>query len=177
MSAEGAGAPGALNESPPPGGPPAGGRDVIAECCCRAATARPGVCPRSGDVTRLVPWRTVAALVTGAVPPLEEYRLCPDADCPVVYVGSAGTLVDRSAVRAVPAFKRDSGDVLCHCFGLDRPTLQREVERLGESPSVTSIQRATVEGRCACDVRNPAGGCCLRDLAEAVRAARERSPR
>jgi hypothetical protein len=66
-----------------------------------------------------VPWRTVAALIAGAIPPRQEFWLCLDPGCAVVYFGAAGRLIHIAELRVHPGLK-DGGELLCYCFQLGK---------------------------------------------------------
>lgn len=113
--------------------------------------------------------RTIAALATPSVatalPVHDRYRYCPTPECPVVYYDDAGTVVERTGVR-VPVSAKDPGpDVpLCYCFGHTRRAIAEEIATRGSSTVSTAIAREIKAGRCACEVKNPSGRCCLADV-------------
>ena len=138
-------------------------------CCAeRPEGTSTGRCPVSGGVGRTVKWTTVAALVTGPIPRRQEFRLCLDADCSVVYFGGDGLELHVADVRTVPGFKSGSDGLMCSCFRHSRGTFEREVQTLGYSPTLDDIRAQVEEGNCACEVRSPSGRCCLGEIQELV---------
>jgi hypothetical protein len=84
-----------------------------------------------------------------------------------VYYSADGSRIERDEVR-VPAHQKDeASDVpLCYCFGITRARLARERE------AAVAFVRAEVKARrCACDVKNPSGRCCLGDLRRFLRSS------
>ena len=119
--------------------------------------------------------RAVARATVGALVRLEvdaarlaakNFRFCATPDCPVVYVSSTGAGIDRDEVR-VSVHQKDegSGVPICYCFGHTRQRLARE----GEA-AVAFVTAEVKAGRCACDLKNPSGRCCLGDLRRFLRA-------
>ena len=94
--------------------------------------------------------------------------LCPDADCDLVYFGVDGLELRAADVRMVPGFKVGSDGLACYCFLHTRETFEREVLSFGASPTLDEIRRRVKEGSCACEVRSPAGTCCLKEIQELV---------
>jgi hypothetical protein len=122
---------------------------------------------------------TVKALLTeGALQrmPAGDLRFCPDADCDVVYFDAHGVRFVTADVR-VPVWQKlpFGARQVCYCFGESEASIRRELELTGASSATARIRDHTAAGRCACDVRNPKGACCLGDViaaTERVQAAR-----
>lgn len=141
--------------------------------CCDGADAvtEARSCPRSSRPGQPVEWRTVAALVTGSVPPQQSFWLCRDPDCDVVYFGDRGATFSTSEVRVVPGFKAGSDGLVCYCFLHRRAEIEEEVKATGSSVILERVKARTRAGECACEVRNPSGRCCLGDLQRHVHLA------
>jgi hypothetical protein len=63
-------------------------------------------------------------------------------------------------------------DTLCHCFGFTRADLARDVAETGTSQIPARIAEQIRAGNCACELKNPAGVCCLGDVYQALKEAR-----
>jgi len=110
----------------------------------------------------------VAAGLLGARP-----RFCGSRDCPVLYYGSDGRLVEKDASLARVGAKETADPVpLCYCFDYTAGDVRDEVVRTGRSAIADRIAAEVKAGRCACEVKNPSGACCL---GEVRRCAREPS--
>jgi hypothetical protein len=62
-------------------------------------------------------------------------------------------------------------NLVCYCFGESEASIRQEIETDGRSSAVARIRGHIAAGRCACEVKNPRGVCCLGDLIAAVRRA------
>lgn len=147
------------------------------ESCCTvkpaeipAATACPE-CLRAG---RSVERITLKALLRPAV--LErlsapQHRFCASASCEVVYFGQ-GEVFHRDDVL-VPVFQkeREGERTVCYCFAVGEDQIRREVEASGRSASADRIKTLVQAERCACEVRNPQGSCCLGNVVALAKAA------
>ena len=142
----------------------------MSESCCSVTPADNGVarCPASGFTGKPVDWLTVAALAKGRVQPQQEFRLCRDTECEVVYYGSAGAVLTAGDLNVQPGFKPGSDGLVCYCFLYRRADIARQLGETGETDIFQSIQDEVQAGNCACEVRNPSGKCCLGEVQEAI---------
>ena len=138
----------------------------MAECCSpsQPTTDPRRPCPVSGFSGEPVPWHTVAALTVGPVPPKQAFWLCRDPTCEVVYFGSSEALISRRELRTEPDFKAGAEGFVCYCFLHRRKALAGR----GGATVFEEVQRKVKAGDCACEVRNPSGKCCLKDLRRLV---------
>jgi hypothetical protein len=97
------------------------------------------------------------------------YRFCPDAQCSVVYFADDGTVFRTSEVRERIWQKEPPGRrTMCYCFGENEANMAAEIERQGYSDVVHRVRTLIAAGRCACEIRNPRGACCLGDVIAAL---------
>lgn len=147
----------------------------MSSCCCPEKPADAmGVkcCPLSGSAGRAVELQTVKALLTEqALVRLSagEYRFCPDADCEVVYFGADAATFTTADVRVSVWQKNPFGArQICYCFGESEGSIRAEIDAEGRSSAVRRIRDHVAAGRCACEIRNPRGSCCLGDVIAAI---------
>jgi bacterioferritin-associated ferredoxin len=149
------------------------------DCCEREAEPRPGSCPRCGRAGREIERITLKALLRpDALARLgpEEHRFCATPECPVVYFHNAE--VYRREDVVVPVFQKEleGGRTVCYCFGISEDQIRREVETSGFSAAADRIKVLVRSGRCACEVRNPQGICCLGNVAAVGRSVTATAP-
>ena len=147
----------------------------MSSCCCPEKTIEPNGatrCPDSGTIGKAVDRLTVKALLTDeGLRRLTtgEYRFCGDADCDVVYFNADGARFTTGDLRVAVWQKLPFGRrQVCYCFGESEAPIRREIETTGHSSAVSRIREHIAAGRCACEVRNPRGVCCLGDVIEAI---------
>lgn len=148
------------------------------ENCCTSdpsVPTAPTECPRCGGSGRTVDRITVKALLRPVALmrlTATEHRFCPTADCPVVYFGP-GEVFKRGDLT-VPVFQKEppGNRLVCYCFGVSEGDLHRELGETGRSTVSDHITALVRADRCACEVKNPQGSCCLGNLATATSAAR-----
>lgn len=143
----------------------------MSSCCpptpLRDHSAR-AQCPRSGSAGTRVPTLTVKALLTErALTRVGDgpYWFCPDATCALVYFDAAGGSFGTDEVR-VPVWQKVpfGSRALCYCFGETEASIRAELETCGHSAASERIRGQIAAGRCACEIRNPRGVCCLGDV-------------
>lgn len=137
----------------------------------------PRSCPRCGQpgtavsATIVKIMATPEALATG-VP--ADPLFCRTTNCATVYFDRTGDETVSTSSVGVRVFSKapeDDGSPVCYCFG---HSLGQIRERAEEGRLVSGEIRELVRaGRCACEVRNPKGSCCLGDVMNAERAVLE----
>jgi CopZ-like zinc binding protein len=144
------------------------------ECCCPPSPDDPAhrrPCPVSGAQGSPVDLITVKALLTERA--LQRisvlpHRFCPDPACAVVYFDANGQVFTVDDVRVAVWQKAPGADrTICYCFGENEADLRRDAGQV-----VERVRAHIAAGRCACEVRNPRGTCCLGELIAAGQAGR-----
>lgn len=145
------------------------------DCCCPPRPEDPAEqqeCPRSGtrgvavdlDTVKAVLAPLALARITGA-----PHRFCPEPECEVVYFSPGDTYTVHDL--RVPVWQKEPAGarVICYCFGENEADIRREIEQRGASEAVERVRAHIAAGRCACELRNPRGACCLGDIIAAVK--------
>lgn len=147
----------------------------MSNCCAALAAPTGGVtaCPVSGTDGKPVEVETVKALLNPEAlrrlnPAL--HRFCPEPTCEVVYFDESGRTYSKPDIRVPVWQKEPSGArMVCYCFGENEADIHAEIETTGNSKAVERVRAHIEAGRCACEVRNPRGACCLGDVTAAVK--------
>lgn len=152
------------------------------DACCSVAPeggAKEALCSCCGQKGKRVSSITVAALVLG---PLKsevregDYILCLNPGCAQVYTGSDGA---RSFVKSDLAVRvgykeQDGPHLVCYCFDHSVEEVEAELRASGRTTIPERIKAEVKAGRCACDVKNPQGTCCLGNVNRAMKEAQDR---
>jgi hypothetical protein len=143
--------------------------------CCQVLVAEPGAraCPTCGQRGAAVQLQTVKSLLTETAlrrVQLTHYRFCGNPACHVVYFGDAGDHFGTRDMR-VPVWHKEpvGARLLCYCFGETESTICAEILEHRRTAVVERIREHIAAQRCACDIRNPRGACCLGDVIAAVK--------
>lgn len=131
------------------------------------------LCPESRSIGIRVGLITVKALLTAdALRRLDgkAYRFCLGRDCDVVYFDRAANSVFRKGDLRVRVGQKETEDPipLCYCFDVSVADLRQQIAVEGKTDIPASVAAEVKAGRCACEVRNPQGSCCLGALSTVV---------
>ena len=146
------------------------------ENCCSAAQAVVAsphtACSQCGSKGASVDLLTVKALLTETalrrLVPAPLY-FCPEPICSVVYFATDGQVYTSTDIRVAVWQKRPAGRRrICYCFDENEASMLRELIETGRCGAVQRVRDHIAADRCACEVRNPRGTCCLGDLMKAV---------
>lgn len=131
-------------------------------------------CPQCGQTGRSVAQQTLRHLLKPElIDRLGEldYRFCANPDCRVVYFAESADrrfMTDDLRVR-VGLKERTDPIPICYCFGHTVSSARDEIIRKGRSTVVASITAEIKAGRCACEITNPSGSCCLGEASKVVK--------
>lgn len=152
----------------------------MSDCCCaktERASKNTAGCPVSGTKGVTVELQTVKAALTNAAlrrVTVAAHRFCADAECDIVYFADDGTTYSKRDLRVVVWQKEPAGArTVCYCFGENEADMRAEIALNGKSGAVERVKAHIKASRCACEVRNPRGTCCLGDVGAAVKRVSE----
>ena len=99
-----------------------------------------------------------------------EYNFCASPACPIVYYAGSGQTFTVEDMRELVTSKT-SGDArpLCYCFGFTEGFARQEIARTGETSVACQVSQFIKEKLCVCEIRNPAGACCLGEVNKTVK--------
>jgi hypothetical protein len=136
-------------------------------------SGRGPTCPLTGRPTLPVSRITVLQHVAGSAVPETGFGFCDRPSCTVVYVGESGRLIAKDELRTRVGLKETVEPIpVCYCWSFTERQIVEDVREHGESTIRSYIQEQVRAGRCACEVKNPAGRCCLGAVSRAITRAR-----
>lgn len=153
------------------------------DCCVigneQSRPAQPGSCPESGHRGRQVQRITLQSLLDTDLRGLRDdlsYFFCPASDCEVVYFTEDGNQAYAKDWLQVPVFQKEPWDgvPVCYCFRFTPRDIWAEIARTGRSTVPAQITQGVRDGKCACEITNPQGSCCLGNVQRVVQAAERR---
>jgi hypothetical protein len=131
-------------------------------------------CPVNGARSKQVDTLTVKSLVR-QLPlgmPNTQYYYCEAPGCDAVYfpLDTQAPLFRRGDLIVRVGAKETMDPIpVCYCFGFTREDIWDEIRSTGKSTVAAQIKAEVEAGRCACEVKNPSGKCCLGDVARTVK--------
>lgn len=145
-------------------------------CCAVPHTGTPPMCPMNGQTTRPVSRKTVESLLKpeakADIKP-QPYYFCDAPDCDTVYVSALGDhLITKDKLSVRVGIKETEDPIpLCYCFGYDRKAVREDIKAKGATDIPKIITQRVKAGECRCEETNPSGGCCLGNVAKAIKQA------
>jgi hypothetical protein len=140
---------------------------MTSTCVPTRVPKQPATCPTCHRPSRVVALHTVRACVAISLRELQSpaYRFCATPTCATVYATADGSVISVGQVREPVYAKAAAADAtpICYCFRFSVGDLRRN-DAAGRAAILAAIQEGTQQGHCACDLRNPAGRCCLGDV-------------
>ncbi|MEJ7863028.1 MAG: hypothetical protein WKF90_15475 [Pyrinomonadaceae bacterium] len=152
------------------------------DCCCGGAKmtkeSAQNACGQCGKVGSVIARQTVVHHVKSEKLSSvgdAEYKFCPSENCLVVYYSVAGRVFTVEDVRELVTVKT-SGDSrpVCYCFGFTEGFIREDIEQTGKSTVSAQVTQFIKEKLCVCEVRNPAGACCLGEINRTVKTLASR---
>ena len=151
------------------------------DCC--SSTPQEAVrapCPSCGQVGSRVQAVTVESIAKPELAAALEgvRRFCRTKGCDTLYYDGNGRSIPKGDARVRVGLKETDPPIpICYCFGFSRADIEREIAESGECTIAARITLGVKAGTCACETKNPAGVCCLREVREEVKEAMLRGAR
>lgn len=142
----------------------------IQEATALRVMASPACGNRSKQVNALTVKSLVRHLPFGMAP--AQYYYCEAPACDVVYFPSnpdAPLFTRRDLLVRVGAKEAADPVPVCYCFGITREDIRNEIRATGKCTVPESIKSEVQSGRCACEVKNPSGRCCLGNVIQVIK--------
>lgn len=98
------------------------------------------------------------------------WRACLSSACPIAYYGASTTILVTEVSATAHHKARAPDPLICFCFEYRISALERSM--LGPdsvNPIVLEIQSRCREGLGQCQIKNPEGRCCLRNIAQVLK--------
>lgn len=143
----------------------------MSACCDATSLAKQlsqgaETCPGCRKKGKSVSLETVKAMLSVSLDLVHStnYHFCTTETCPVVYFAADGLQVfTKVDMREQVHQKAPLVDevFVCYCFRYTPLSLRKEVATSGRSTAIASITAGIQAGKCACEIRNPQGSCCL----------------
>jgi len=149
----------------------------MSQCCIISHKGNTPTCPMNGQVLKSVGRKTVESLVKPEVQTdliRQPYYFCNAPDCDTVYVSALGDhLITKDMLTVRVGIKETEDPIpLCYCFGYERADVRNDIRHKNETDIQKIITKRVKAGECRCEEANPSGGCCLGDVAKAIKLAR-----
>jgi len=62
-----------------------------------------------------------------------------------------------------------SPQTVCYCFNWSKEKIAHEINRTGNTNVIEDIKEKMKSQGCSCEISNPSGKCCLKDVSEVIK--------
>ena len=150
------------------------------DCCAEPSThSSQTSCPKCGQAGKKVDEVTLKSLLgTLALERRSEtaHCFCSTSSCSVVYFGASESFATDEVTVSVFQKHPAPATPVCYCLGIKVEDVRKDVLTTDNSSIEKRIRSLVKADRCACELRNPQGSCCLGNVGQVIRAARKTSP-
>ncbi|MCJ8312597.1 MAG: hypothetical protein HRU38_09975 [Saccharospirillaceae bacterium] len=96
---------------------------------------------------------------------IQTFYFCANPNCKIVYYGNEGDSYTQEDCRWLVGQKQTStSKMICYCFDITQQVLLDELKTDKKGDIKKFVITQTKAKRCACEIRNPSGRCCLIDF-------------
>lgn len=133
----------------------------MSDCCSNPNSKILFTCPECHTDCKNVSMRTLYHQIR--FPENQElaigsYYYCPAKNCSTAYFSRAGISIPKSLLVTQQALQKD---MLCYCFDITSAIYLVALESHGSDSIKNFVIQRTKLAECACEIKNPAGLCCL----------------
>jgi hypothetical protein len=101
------------------------------------------------------------------------YFLCETRECETVYFDLKRRRITRNELTVrVGAKEEQAPRLICYCFGHTEEAMEAEFRVHAKTTIPDRIRAEIAAGTCECEFRNPAGRCCLGEVAKTMNRLR-----
>jgi len=141
--------------------------------CCTPQPKGKVKCPVCHEKAKGVLGKTVAHLVKkesqSKFNGFDGFYYCKTPTCETVYFRES-TVLTQNDMSVVVGLKEGAPTAtVCYCFDWTKEMIMAELEATGETIALEDIKTKMKIHGCSCEVLNPSGGCCLRDVGEHIK--------
>lgn len=146
------------------------------DCCApkNISTQLSNVCKECGERAKSVQSMTLYHMLKRPfVNEIQDttYFHCETLECDVVYFSNeTGQYFVQAQIRVFVGSKQKGPEKqLCYCFDYAAKDINYEIENTGKSSAAEDITAKVQAKLCACEIKNPAGRCCLGQVRLAIK--------
>lgn len=133
----------------------------MSNCCLSTRPKEMIYCPECGTESISVTLRTLyhqLLFPQNFNISLNRFYFCPSKTCVIAYFSLDGI---RFAKMDLRTYQEILQDMLCYCFDITAEDFCKALVAQRGDTITDFVKQLTKTGQCACEVKNPAGQCCL----------------
>jgi len=141
--------------------------------CCSVQPKGKVECPFCQEKAKGVLGKTVEALLSddakSRLTCFDGFHYCKTPSCKIVYFRD-DTVVTQEDMNVVVGLKDGATPAtVCYCFAWTKEKIKAELLSERKTAVLEDIKVKMQNPGCSCEILNPSGGCCLGDVAKAIK--------
>lgn len=144
-------------------------------CCDVPASTGASICKECGNKGKSVKDTTIRSLVKesklGVIKDFKGFYFCETPTCQVVYFNNEQQVYfHKEDVKVRVGIKETEDPIpVCYCFSWTQAKILDQIRQQGSTTVVQEISAKVKAGKCACEIKNPSGRCCLGEVNKLVK--------
>ena len=95
---------------------------------------------------------------------LDNFFYCQTQNCKIVYFKINELIKQEHLIKEVGLKKWANPKTVCYCFDWTQEKIEEEISKKGRTNAIEDISEKMNTIGCACEINNPSGQCCLKDV-------------
>jgi len=141
--------------------------------CCSSKFFTQNTCPicnnKAKDVSPITLSHIIRKDYQKQISSLKGFYYCKTIDCEVVYFKGNELINQDKLIKEVGLKIWASVSTICYCFNWTKEKMEEEFSTFGETNAIKDISSKMTTDKCACEVNNPSGTCCLKDVKQTIK--------
>ncbi len=141
--------------------------------CCTPAPKGKMECPQCKQKAKAVLAKTLDSLLKdetkSSLESFDGFYYCKTPTCSTVYFRDKTILTQDDLSVVVGLKDKASPATLCYCFDYSKEKIYKDIKEKGTTTVLEDIKTKMKTQGCSCETLNPSGGCCLGDVAKAIK--------
>ncbi len=141
--------------------------------CCTPQFFTQDTCPICKNKAKDVSFVTLSHIIKKdyqkQISLLEGFYFCKTTDCEMVYFKDNELIKKDNLTKEVGLKKWTSVSTVCYCFNWTKEKMEEEINLFGKTNAIDDISNKMATEKCACEINNPSGKCCLKDVKQTIK--------
>ena len=135
-------------------------------------TTNETLCPFCHQKSNIVPSSAVNHFIRDDlkknISSLEGFRFCDNKICQVVYFKKDITIKQSQIKYSIGIKEGSKPATICFCFNWTKEKIKKQIDECQNSTALIEIKKNMNNGLCNCEVNNPRGKCCMKDIKKTI---------
>lgn len=131
------------------------------------------ICPLCNNKAENVSSITIDSLVKDnlkkKLKSFEGFYFCKTSDCKVIYFRSNEIILQEDLRVEVGIKTWANPSLVCYCFNWSKQMIEKDIKNFGKTNALQDITSLMKTDQCACEINNPSGKCCLKDIKKTIK--------